>query len=187
MAVISLLPKRITTLPARIIGWPYTVLGHQQAQCCLNMFIQTWLFTTPFCSTGDFIQNSWWDSTRCVDLSRIHPLLPSNAMWNRGTRSTSVQVMACCLAAPSHCLNQCWLTTKMPSSIHSRVMFTCIFKTSVPKLCSKLHIWNHDHIFEVQWVKASNPDPSQKPVMTLDIKFTKLFLLRFLVHNLISN
>ena len=36
-------------------------------------------------------------------------LWPSDAIWWQGSGSTLVQVMACCLTAPSHYLNQCWL------------------------------------------------------------------------------
>ena len=39
----------------------------------------------------------------------INSLGPSDAIWRHGTRSTLAQVMACCLTAPSHYLNQCWL------------------------------------------------------------------------------
>ena len=39
----------------------------------------------------------------------INSLGPSDAKWRQGSRSTLVQVMACCLTAPSHYLNQCWL------------------------------------------------------------------------------
>ena len=39
----------------------------------------------------------------------INSLGPSDAIWRHGTRSTLAQVMACCLMAPSHYLNQCWL------------------------------------------------------------------------------
>ena len=35
---------------------------------------------------------------------------PGDAIWWHGTRSTLAQVMACCLMAPSHYLNQCWLS-----------------------------------------------------------------------------
>ena len=38
-----------------------------------------------------------------------NPLWPSDAIWRQRTGSTSAQVMACCLMAPSHYLNQCWL------------------------------------------------------------------------------
>ena len=40
--------------------------------------------------------------------SLINSLWPSDAILRR-TGSTLVQVMACCLTAPSHYLNQCWL------------------------------------------------------------------------------
>ena len=35
---------------------------------------------------------------------------PSYAIWRQRCWSTLAQVMACCLTAPSHYLNQCWLT-----------------------------------------------------------------------------
>ena len=34
---------------------------------------------------------------------------PSDAIWRCRSWSTLVHVMACCLTAPSHYLNQCWL------------------------------------------------------------------------------
>ena len=34
---------------------------------------------------------------------------PGDAIRQQGTGSTLAQVMACCLMAPSHYLNQCWL------------------------------------------------------------------------------
>ena len=36
-------------------------------------------------------------------------MCPSDVIWQQGSRSTFAQVMACCLTAPSHYLNQCWL------------------------------------------------------------------------------
>ena len=39
----------------------------------------------------------------------LNSLWPSDAMWWLRSGSTSIQVMACCPAAPSHYLNQCWL------------------------------------------------------------------------------
>ena len=36
-------------------------------------------------------------------------LLPSDVIWRQGSGSTLAQVMACCLTAPCHYLNQCWL------------------------------------------------------------------------------
>ena len=45
-----------------------------------------------------------------IPLHFINSLWPSDDTWQHGTWSTLVQVMACCLTAPSHYLNQCWLT-----------------------------------------------------------------------------
>ena len=39
--------------------------------------------------------------------SFFNSLWPSDTVWHR-SRSTSAQVMACCLMTPSHYLNQCW-------------------------------------------------------------------------------
>ena len=52
---------------------------------------------------------------------RVNSLWSSDAIWRHETGSTLAQVMACCLAAPSHYLNQCWLITAVRSSdIHPR-------------------------------------------------------------------
>ena len=42
-------------------------------------------------------------------IESINSLCPSDAIRRHRTTSTSAQVMACCLMAPSHYLNQCWL------------------------------------------------------------------------------
>ena len=39
----------------------------------------------------------------------FNSLWPSDAIWQHRSGSTLAQVMACCLTAPSHYLNQCWL------------------------------------------------------------------------------
>ena len=39
----------------------------------------------------------------------INSLYPSDALWWHRSGSTLAQAMACCLMAPSHYLNQCWL------------------------------------------------------------------------------
>ena len=41
----------------------------------------------------------------------LNSLKPSYTIWEQRSGSTLAQAMACCLAAPSHYLNQCWLLT----------------------------------------------------------------------------
>ena len=42
-------------------------------------------------------------------VSYSYVLRPCDVIWRHGSRSTLAQVMACCLTALSHYLNQCWL------------------------------------------------------------------------------
>ena len=51
----------------------------------------------------------------------INSLWPCNAWWPRRYESTLVQVMACCLTATSHYLNQCWLA--IPSHLYQHEFF----------------------------------------------------------------
>ena len=39
----------------------------------------------------------------------VNSLRPSDAIWRHRSGSTLAQIMAWCLTAPSHYLNQCWL------------------------------------------------------------------------------
>ena len=43
----------------------------------------------------------------------FNSMRPSDAIWRHRSGSTLAQVMACCLTAPSHYLNQCWLISKV--------------------------------------------------------------------------
>ena len=40
---------------------------------------------------------------------RVNSLWPTDTIWRHKSGSTLAQVMACCLTAPNHCLNQYWL------------------------------------------------------------------------------
>ena len=48
---------------------------------------------------------------KCVMIStlRFNLWWPSDAIWRQRSGPTFAQVMSCCLRAPSHYLNQCWL------------------------------------------------------------------------------
>ena len=60
---------------------------------------------------------TWWLHTKRhnsfantleLQLLCINSLWPSDSIWQQRTGPTVVQVIACCLKAPSHYLNQCW-------------------------------------------------------------------------------
>ena len=64
--------------------------------CCFKLISGVWLWLPKrqFSPSALYSMNSLW---------------PGDSIWRHGTRSTLAQVMACCLMAPSHHLNQCWL------------------------------------------------------------------------------
>ena len=68
------------------------------------------------CGWWGCVCNSLWPSDADIFVSIIlgnslalNSLWPIDATWWQGSGSTLAQVMACCLMAPSHYLNQCWL------------------------------------------------------------------------------
>ena len=66
----------------------------------------------------------------------INSLRPSDAIWRHRSGSTLAQVMACCLTAPSHYLNQCWLT--ISEDIHQRASSLEIPQLSVTEISLKI-------------------------------------------------
>ena len=55
-----------------------------------------------------------YSTARCHDVLTVNTLASgkfwsSDTIWRQRSGSTLAQVMACCLTAPSHYLNQCWL------------------------------------------------------------------------------
>ena len=50
-----------------------------------------------------------WVEMSVIDLPRLNSLWAGDAIWRHGTRSTLALVMACCMTAPNHYLNQYWL------------------------------------------------------------------------------
>ena len=88
---------------------------------------------------------TWWrlsileNSSGSLLLREINSLWPSGAIWRQGSRSTLVQVKACCLTAPSHYLNQCRLTITKVQWCSSEGNFTWdITQPSVTKISLKI-------------------------------------------------
>ena len=101
-------------------------------------------------------------------LEWINWLWPSDAIWQHRSGSTLAQVMAWCLTAPNHYLNQCWLIISRvlwPSSEGvtirrsentnlSSKMKNCIFKIASR---SPRGQWVKEVLIGVQQASASNP------------------------------
>ena len=93
----------------------------------------------------------------------INSLWPSDAIWRQGSRSTLVQVMACCLTAPRHYLNQCWLIiTIRYSDVHPRAISLEISQPSVTKISLKIiflrFYWNLPGTSELTHEKLETHD-----------------------------
>ena len=118
---------------------------------------------------------------------------PSDAIWHWRSWSTLVQIMACCLTAPSHYLNQCWL-------IISKVLWHLSEDIIIRRFDdinqqSKIE----DYIFKItlrspkgQWVKISmwyfNSNTSNEIKInsqwhrTIDILFMELENILSIIH-----
>ena len=76
---------------------------------------------TKYTLAGEHKYNRW-----------VNSLASSGAMWWHRSRSTLGHVMACCLMAPSHYLNQCWpeINDIHPSVISRKMCKICWQKWS---------------------------------------------------------
>ena len=72
--------------------------GRQESGPCFNI-------KTVFPGMGILMLKIRWSGNHVI----LNSLWPNDAIWRHGSASTLAQVMACCLMAPSHYLNQCWL------------------------------------------------------------------------------
>ena len=55
------------------------------------------------------ILSSYVMSPLSNEVNSFNSLWPGGATWQHRSGSTLAQVMACCLTAPNHNLNQCWM------------------------------------------------------------------------------
>ena len=110
----------LTVLPSLTDG-PAAMAVAYQGQGGLHAPGDVWLMmgeimTTVHCLQPQHNTTQWYivdgkiiSWVQCYQSHRINSLGPSDAIWRCRSGSTLAQVMACCLTAPSHYLNQCWL------------------------------------------------------------------------------
>ena len=94
--------------------WPCDVIWRHRSESPLAQVMVCCLMVS-----GHYLNQCWlitkgvlWHSTQCNftrNVYKLNSLWQSDAIWQHRFRSTLAQVMACCLTAPSHYLNQCWL------------------------------------------------------------------------------
>ena len=72
-----------------------------------------------------------WDNTKFSHAFSINSLWPSVAIWWHRSGTTLAQVMACCLTAPSHYLNQHWLLIIGFCGIHMRAILQRVTKVTI--------------------------------------------------------
>ena len=127
---------------SRNYSWQqYSQVGRSQTQCKVFLPGPWWLRHKLL--TAQLTQVS----TLCplVYCSKeVNPLWPSDAIWQRRSGSTLAQVMACCLTAPSHYLNQCWLIISEVQRQSTEGNFTKLPQPSITKVslkftCVKFH------------------------------------------------
>ena len=88
-------------------------------QMCRKVLEELWrlLMTAFACTIKLFVWkiklclnfDTLLQDTKLISAWEFNSLWPNDTIWWHTYGSTLAQVMACCLTAPSHYLNQCWL------------------------------------------------------------------------------
>ena len=81
----------------------------------------SWLFSPYLFTTCLQLDQRGWGSIRDPDFNSLRS---SDTIWQHRTGSTLAQVMACCLTAPRHYQNQCWLIISKVQGHSSENNFT---------------------------------------------------------------
>ena len=104
-------------------------------------------FPSQRASTVESISMWWWPCSPvwrrcwalpCSTVSNINSLWPRDAIWRQKSGSGLDQVMACCLTAPSHYMNQCWFITSKVQWCSSEGTFTWDITTISTKISLKI-------------------------------------------------
>ena len=101
-----------------LVAWWHIVITSNNAGLLLRTYFNEVLFKIQ-----KFSFNSLW---------------LSDTIWRHKSGSTLAQVMACCLTAPSHYLNQCWLIISKVQWHSSECNFTKIPQPSVTEISWKI-------------------------------------------------
>ena len=120
-------------------------------------------------------------SAMLLRLQYVNSLSPSVAIWRHRTWSTLIQVMACCLTAPSHYLNQYGhLVSKVLEHSSEGIIIrraednnqydkigNCILThfPLVPHICTYMWQWIGWALVQIMACRLSGAKPLSKPMM----------------------
>ena len=102
--------KALSSQTQTIIPWTKMVVTLQEIKQAISWMKNILIMNLKVPS--HYLNYRWpsYLTHKCVASPQwVNSLWPSDAIWHWRSWSTLVQVMACCLTAPSHYLNQCWL------------------------------------------------------------------------------
>ena len=87
--------------------WILTKITYHAQMLIMELIIQFLCILSAYVIIVPMV--TWyWDN----QLILLNSLRPSDAIWWHRSESILAQEMACCLTAPSHYLNQCWLVIR---------------------------------------------------------------------------
>ena len=93
-----LVPSHYLNQFSIIVNWPLRNKLQWNFNQNTNIFIHKNASETIAYKVVAILSRGRWDKS----------LWPNHTIWRQRSGSTLAQVMACCLTAPSHYLNQCW-------------------------------------------------------------------------------
>ena len=108
--------RPLSTFPQWDKHWQYTDGLMQERRNSIAKALELrFSCTNPFIYSSTQITTAVWWTRKKIDCdlksipTSLNSLWPSDAIWQHRSGSTLVHVMPCCLMAPSHYPNQCWL------------------------------------------------------------------------------
>ena len=128
-------------VPPLVCPKKYTQVSHLVMFCCRWELVQLSILSIVFWLTSVteafiwFFPCQWSNPERCGYI--IDSLWPIDTIWQHRSGSQLAQVMACCLMAPNHYLNQCWLNI---SCIHPRAISQKMCKICWQKFSFKIWV-----------------------------------------------
>ena len=113
------------------LSWSFDLLVSVNS-CTANVNIDNVTFVS--CCMGKSSWSIFIIKIFCLCNTVFNSPWPGDAILQHRSGSTLTQVMACCLTAPSHYLNQCWLVISGFCGIHVRAIFQEILLISICKM-----------------------------------------------------